>query len=220
MIAKLEPASRGPYCGAIGWVDADNRRGELNVGIRTFWLAAGRIHFGTGGGITWDSTPEGEWEETELKARRLSGGGVFVTAAAKVWIDGAIVDAAEARISPFDHGLLTGDGVFETLRIYGGTPFAMRRHLDRLARSASGLGLRVPDGRPARRDDRDRSRQRPGRRPTPAHAHRRRRAAGLGPRRRGSHCGDRGDRDGPLAGDDRGGRGALAPERARRDRPA
>jgi para-aminobenzoate synthetase component 1 len=29
------------------------------------------IHFGTGGGITWDSTPEGEWHETELKAHRL-----------------------------------------------------------------------------------------------------------------------------------------------------
>jgi para-aminobenzoate synthetase component 1 len=71
VIAKLEPVSRGPYCGAIGWVDADRARGELNVGIRTFWLADGHIHFGTGGGITWDSTPEGEWAETELKARRL-----------------------------------------------------------------------------------------------------------------------------------------------------
>ncbi|MBA3654456.1 MAG: chorismate-binding protein, partial [Actinobacteria bacterium] len=38
---------------------------------RTFWLEGGRIRFGTGGGITWDSTPAGEWEETELKARRL-----------------------------------------------------------------------------------------------------------------------------------------------------
>jgi para-aminobenzoate synthetase component 1 len=71
VIAKLEPTTRGPYCGAIGWVDADRRRGALNVGIRTFWLDAGRLHFGTGGGITWDSTPNGEWEETELKARRL-----------------------------------------------------------------------------------------------------------------------------------------------------
>ena len=71
MIAKLEPASRGPYCGAIGWVDADCREGDLNVGIRTFWIADGRLHLGTGGGITWDSTPEGEWAETELKARRL-----------------------------------------------------------------------------------------------------------------------------------------------------
>ncbi|MFP5326826.1 MAG: chorismate-binding protein [Acidimicrobiia bacterium] len=71
MIASLEPVPRGPYCGAIGWVDADRVDGELNVGIRTFWLRDGELRLGTGGGITYDSTPEGEWEETELKARRL-----------------------------------------------------------------------------------------------------------------------------------------------------
>ena len=61
-----------------------------------------------------------------------------------VWIDGALVDEAEARISPFDHGLLTGDGVFETLRVTRGRPFAARRHLERLARSAAGLRLPCP----------------------------------------------------------------------------
>ena len=70
-IARLEAAPRGVYCGAIGWVDADARQGELNVAIRTFWVEDGRLHLGTGGGITWDSSPEGEWAETELKARRL-----------------------------------------------------------------------------------------------------------------------------------------------------
>jgi len=70
-IARLEPASRGVYCGAVGWVDADAGRGELNVAIRTFWIEDGMLHFGTGGAITWDSTAEGEWAETELKARRL-----------------------------------------------------------------------------------------------------------------------------------------------------
>ena len=70
-IASLEPVDRGPYCGAIGWVDADRRIGELNVAIRTFWLADERLWFGTGGGITWDSTPDGEWNETEVKASRL-----------------------------------------------------------------------------------------------------------------------------------------------------
>jgi len=70
-IAKLEPVPRGPYCGAVGWVDADTGEGELNVAIRTFWIEGGELHLGTGGGITWDSTPEGEWAETELKARRL-----------------------------------------------------------------------------------------------------------------------------------------------------
>ena len=70
-IARLEPSSRGVYCGAVGWVDADRRRGALNVAIRTFWFSDGEVRFGTGGGITWDSDPAGEWEETELKARRL-----------------------------------------------------------------------------------------------------------------------------------------------------
>ena len=71
VVAKLEPVPRGPYCGAVGWVDGDAGRGDLNVAIRTLWLEAGELHLGTGGGITWDSTPRGEWEETELKARRL-----------------------------------------------------------------------------------------------------------------------------------------------------
>ncbi len=71
VIDRLEPASRGVYCGAVGWVDADRRVGDLNVAIRTFWFDDGEVRFGTGGGITWDSTPDGEWEETELKARRL-----------------------------------------------------------------------------------------------------------------------------------------------------
>jgi branched-chain amino acid aminotransferase len=63
----------------------------------------------------------------------------------RVWIDGAVCDERDARVSPFDHGLLTGDGVFETLRVYDGQPFAVRRHLARLERSAAGLGLAVPD---------------------------------------------------------------------------
>ncbi|HVE47514.1 MAG TPA: anthranilate synthase component I family protein [Acidimicrobiales bacterium] len=70
-ISQLEPVRRGPYCGAIGWVDADAGEGDLNVAIRTFWLQDDELHLGTGGAVTWDSTPEGEWEETELKARRL-----------------------------------------------------------------------------------------------------------------------------------------------------
>ena len=57
----------------------------------------------------------------------------------------ACVAAADARVSPIDHGLLIGDGVFETLRVYDGRPFAWDRHLDRLDHSAAGLGLPLPD---------------------------------------------------------------------------
>ncbi|MFD5257205.1 chorismate-binding protein [Streptomyces bobili] len=73
IIDELETAPRGPYCGGIGWVDADRGTGELAVGIRTFWIdrAADVLRFGTGAGITWGSDPEAEWRETELKASRL-----------------------------------------------------------------------------------------------------------------------------------------------------
>jgi branched-chain amino acid aminotransferase len=63
-----------------------------------------------------------------------------------VWVDGALSEEGEARISPFDHGLLTGDGVFETLRVYSGRPFAWTRHLERLSRSAAGMNLALPPG--------------------------------------------------------------------------
>ncbi|MFZ3556205.1 chorismate-binding protein [Streptomyces sp. BH055] len=75
IIDELETAPRGPYCGGIGWVDADRGSGELAVGIRTFWIDRGAdgdfLRFGTGAGITWGSDPEREWRETELKAARL-----------------------------------------------------------------------------------------------------------------------------------------------------
>ncbi|WP_240777495.1 chorismate-binding protein [Nonomuraea basaltis] len=76
IINELEPAPRGPYCGAVGWVDADRKRAALAVGIRTFWISAAdhgkdEIRFGTGAGITWGSDPAREWLETELKAARL-----------------------------------------------------------------------------------------------------------------------------------------------------
>jgi para-aminobenzoate synthetase component I len=71
LIGELEPVPRGPYCGAVGWVDADRREACLAVGIRTFWLGSGTLCFGTGAGITWRSDPQQEWDETELKAARL-----------------------------------------------------------------------------------------------------------------------------------------------------
>lgn len=76
IIDALETAPRGPYCGAVGWVDADRGTGELAVAIRTFWIdraapAGPVLRFGTGAGITWGSDPGLEWDETELKASRL-----------------------------------------------------------------------------------------------------------------------------------------------------
>jgi para-aminobenzoate synthetase component 1 len=70
-IGELEPVPRGPYCGAIGFVDADRQYARLAVGIRTFWWQEDSLCFGTGAGITWGSDPAREWAETELKAARL-----------------------------------------------------------------------------------------------------------------------------------------------------
>jgi para-aminobenzoate synthetase component 1 len=60
--------ARGPYCGALGWVEGD--QAILSVAIRTFWKDS-HLNFGTGAGITWASYATAEWEETQLKARRL-----------------------------------------------------------------------------------------------------------------------------------------------------
>ena len=62
-----------------------------------------------------------------------------------VWIRGALADPHEASVHWSDHGLTVGDGVFETIEVRRGTPFALTRHLDRLARSAAGLRLPPPD---------------------------------------------------------------------------
>lgn len=60
------------------------------------------------------------------------------------WIDGQIVPAERALVAADDHGLVVGDGVFETMEVRNGEPFALRRHLERLVASARGLGLSLP----------------------------------------------------------------------------
>lgn len=62
-----------------------------------------------------------------------------------VWMNGELLPDDDARVSVFDHGLVVGDGVFETIKVANGEPFAMTRHLHRLRRSALGLGLPEPD---------------------------------------------------------------------------
>jgi branched-chain amino acid aminotransferase len=61
-----------------------------------------------------------------------------------VSVDGVVRDATSAHVSAVDHGLTVGDGVFETCKITDGRPFAVTRHLARLARSAAVLGLPMP----------------------------------------------------------------------------
>ena len=56
-------------------------------------------------------------------------------------LDGVLMDAAQAQIPVTDEGLLRGDGVFEVVRLYGGRPFGLDEHLQRMARSAAALRL-------------------------------------------------------------------------------
>ena len=70
VISRLEAAARGPYCGALGWVEDD--QALLSVAIRIFWKRNdNKVHFGTGAGITWSSDVDNEWQETQLKAAHL-----------------------------------------------------------------------------------------------------------------------------------------------------
>ena len=64
----------------------------------------------------------------------------------RTWLNGQLLQSPnEPSISALDHGIIVGDGVFETVKIEGGQPFALTRHLDRLVRSAEGLGIGKPD---------------------------------------------------------------------------
>lgn len=64
----------------------------------------------------------------------------------KAWLNGELLKSpAEPALSVLDHGVVVGDGVFETAAVVDGRPFALTRHLERLARSAEGLGIGRPD---------------------------------------------------------------------------
>ena len=62
-----------------------------------------------------------------------------------LWVDGRLVAEDTPVVRADDHGLVVGDGVFETIGVSDGVPFALSRHLHRLARSAAGLGLAVDE---------------------------------------------------------------------------
>jgi branched-chain amino acid aminotransferase len=66
-------------------------------------------------------------------------------------LDGDVMDVAQATIPVTDEGLLRGDGVFEVVRLYGGRPYGLKEHLERMARSAA--ALRLPFDIEAMRDD-------------------------------------------------------------------
>jgi para-aminobenzoate synthetase component 1 len=70
IIAELEPTSRGPYCGSIGYISADGNM-DSNIVIRTYCVQGDELTFQVGGGIVADSDPQAEYEEILAKAKAL-----------------------------------------------------------------------------------------------------------------------------------------------------
>jgi len=116
IIADLEDAPRGVYCGTVGYLapaSAPGPRARFNVAIRTVVqdTRTGTAEYGVGGGITWDSSAAAEYDEVVAKARVLT-----------------------VRRPPFR--------LFETMRADPGEPVRnLDRHLDRLMGSASYFGF-------------------------------------------------------------------------------
>ena len=67
-----------------------------------------------------------------------------MTSPGHVWVDGRLANGREPHLSAFDRGFMLGDGVFETLRVRGAHPTELAEHLERLRRSATGLGIDLP----------------------------------------------------------------------------
>ncbi|HTL29784.1 MAG TPA: aminodeoxychorismate synthase component I, partial [Tepidisphaeraceae bacterium] len=70
IIDELEPVRRGPYCGAIGYLDSNGTM-QFNIAIRTMIAKGGKVHIPVGGGIVADSSPASEYEETIVKAKAM-----------------------------------------------------------------------------------------------------------------------------------------------------
>jgi anthranilate/para-aminobenzoate synthase component I len=68
IIDELEPVTRGPYTGCLGYLGF-NRESQLSILIRTALCKSNRFHFQVGAGIVADSVPEAEYEETLGKAK-------------------------------------------------------------------------------------------------------------------------------------------------------
>lgn len=75
IIADVEPAPRGPYAGAIGWLGLDKDAVHMDTGItiRSLWIRDGKARWQAGAGIVLDSVPETEWQECLNKAAAMAG---------------------------------------------------------------------------------------------------------------------------------------------------
>ena len=148
LIAELEPVGRGASMGAIGprlrerglrprAHDPDlrdRRRRDPSLGRRRHRL--GLRPGGRGRGVVDEGAPAARRDRLAA-----SGGGARMTVLALAVTGRGLVDPTEPVIRADDEGLLRGRAAFETLRVYGGRPFRLEAHLDRLTASAASIGL-------------------------------------------------------------------------------
>ena len=133
--AELEPTSREAYTGAIGHASPDGAL-ELNVVIRTFEIAEGRVWLGVGGGIVADSTPDGEYAELLVKARPLLdaiGGRLDPSLEAAVrGFETPTSSAPQPPTAQLSQPVDVAQGIFTTLLVLDGDPVDLEAHIARL----------------------------------------------------------------------------------------
>jgi len=125
LCSRLEPTAREAYCGAVGFSSPDHGL-ELNVAIRTFEVAGGRLWLGIGGGVVADSDGPAEWDECQAKVAPL-----LAAAGLGAW-DEAERPRAAKRAGP----------CFETVLVVDGHVVEGAAHLARFRRS-TGIDARV-----------------------------------------------------------------------------
>ncbi len=151
LIDELETVRRHVYTGAIGWIGFDGDC-ALNIAIRTMLRHGGRAHYHVGGGVVWDSEPAAEFQESLDKGRAmraaLIGEPIMTnTGYHRYALKGdELVEADSLRVSALGEGFMFGLGVYETIRLLGGRPAFLDRHVARLDRGARQLALELPTG--------------------------------------------------------------------------
>jgi para-aminobenzoate synthetase/4-amino-4-deoxychorismate lyase len=140
LVTALETTAREVYTGAIG-IASPLSGLELNVAIRTFEAAAGKVWLGVGGGVVADSDPGRELEECLDKARPL----LAAIGAELCSVPGRPLRPAGEAAGSLPEAPDPGAGVFETMLVLNGRTVDLESHLGRLAASTACLyGSRPP----------------------------------------------------------------------------
>ncbi len=137
IIDELETHRRHIYTGSIGYCSFHDTL-DLSIAIRTATLLKDSILFSVGGGIVYDSDPDEEYDETLHKGRtlmRVLQGDTAPAQEAKVWFNGLIIEARDARLEVDSPAVQYGIGLFETIRVERGRPCFLKEHLARLENS-------------------------------------------------------------------------------------